>query len=54
MAFDFEERDLDSIQKEFKTVLSRTKNEFLGQKTEIFRFRLFELIFLERCALYNN
>ena len=52
MAFEFENKDNKTIQNEFKSVLTRLPNEFLGQKTEIFRFRLFELIFLERCAYY--
>ena len=52
MAFIFEVEDINTIKNEFQNVLSRVPKEFLGVPTEILRFKLFELIFLERCALY--
>jgi hypothetical protein len=48
-------KDLDKkfIQTEFQSCLNDLKNEFLGEETELYRFRLFEMIFLERCAYYD-
>ncbi len=53
MAFDIKDKDITFITSEFENILAKIPNEFLGIQNEIFRFRLFELIFLERCALYE-
>jgi len=52
MAIDVTDMNMDKFKEEFEVVMSRVPNEFLGVQTELYRFRLFELIFLERCAIY--
>lgn len=52
-AFDVSERNIDYVRKEAAIVLPQLPNELnMDSKTNIYRFRLFECLFLERCAIY--
>ena len=42
----------DQIKSEFSSITKRLKNEFNEDSSVIYRFRFFEYIFLQRCALY--
>lgn len=52
MAFDVTERSNNYIKKESSTALKYLPNELFDTKTNIYRFRLFEWLFMERCAIY--
>jgi hypothetical protein len=52
MAFDVTGRNIDYVKKESKTALRTLQDELLESKTNLLRLRLFELLFMERCAIY--
>ena len=52
MAFDVTEKNSNYIKNEAKNCLKNLPNELLDSKTNIYRFRLFEHLFMERCAIY--
>jgi hypothetical protein len=53
MAFNVEELNIKTLNKEFQVALSFLPNELSeNEKNNIFRFRLFEYLFIERCAIY--
>ena len=52
-AFDVDTLNSENFQNEFVCTLSFLKNEFLETlNQELFRFRLYEYLFMERCAIY--
>ena len=52
MAFDVTEKNTNYIKSEARVSLKNLPNELLDTKTNIYRFRLFEYMFMERCAIY--
>ena len=54
VSIDAKDKTHDQIKKEFNSILARLKFDFNDDdsSTIIYRFRLFEYIFLQRCALY--
>jgi hypothetical protein len=52
-AFDISKLNkIETMKKELKCALTNLPNEFLEKEQNLFRFRLFELLYLERCAIY--
>ena len=52
-AFDhYKLKKIDSMKNNFACALTNLPNEFLDIKQNLFRFRLFELLYMERCAIY--
>lgn len=53
VAFDVDNLTQDNIMKNYPTAFAFLQNELLdNEKTNIFRFRLFEYLFMERSAIY--
>ena len=54
MAFDVGDRSFNKFQKEHSFALDSLPNELIKQQDQknIFRFRLFEMLFMQRCAIY--
>ncbi len=53
MAFNVEHLNNKTVLKDFNVALSYLPNELSeSEKSNIFRFRLFEFLFMERCAIY--
>ncbi len=54
MAFDLGDRSLAHFEKENLLALDNLPNELIKQQEQknIFRFRLFEILFMQRCAIY--
>ena len=52
MAFDVNEKSNNYVKKEANLALKHLPNELTDMKTNIYRFRLFEWLYLERCAIY--
>ena len=52
MAFDVKEKSNDYVRKESSLALKYLPNELTDMKTNIYRFRLFEWLYMERCAIY--
>ncbi len=54
MAFEVGDRSMAHFEKEHSIALDYLPNEITKQndKKNIFRFRLFEVLFMQRCAIY--
>ena len=54
MAFDVGNRSVEDFMKEHSIALESLPNEIIkhSESKNIFRFRLFEVLFLQRCAIY--
>ncbi len=54
MAFDVGNRSVEDFIKEHSIALESLPNEIIkhSESKNIFRFRLFEVLFLQRCAIY--
>ncbi len=53
VAFNVDKLSQDNIKDEFAVALNYLQNELnQNNKDNIFRFRLFEFLFMERCAIY--
>ena len=52
-AFDISKlNNMDLMKKDFSCSLANLPNEFFKVEQNLFRFRLFELLYMERCAIY--
>ncbi len=52
MAFDITDRSNTYVKKESSLALKHLSNELTDTKTNIYRFRLFEWLYMQRCAIY--
>jgi len=54
MAFDVGDRSFNKFEKEHAIALDTLPNELMKNHDQknIFRFRLFEVLFMQRCAIY--
>jgi hypothetical protein len=53
MAVDIGDGSLNKFEKDHSVALDNLPNELVkNQDKNIFRFRLFEVLFLQRCAIY--